>query len=340
MELKIEQLCVELKGQPILKNIDLYAGHAEMIALLGASGCGKSTLLKSIAGLAPVGSGNIHLGDRRLNELAPEKRGTVIVFQDLRLFPHLSVERNIRFAMEIRKKSAEYQRQQVKELLKLVQLEGYEKRRIKEISGGQMQRVALARALASEPDLLLLDEPFSGLDERLRFDMADLVRKIQKEKQITTILVTHDKSEALRIADRVALMKAGKILQMDPPIEIFENPNSLDVAQYFGKVNVIGDRFLRPGRLLLTEGSEYRILEIAFLGEQVELVLEKNPLEKEGDPIHEKQERSDNAQNGAMESQIIFKREDLPDKLFCTMSSKDFYTRGLAVGRSVSVRGV
>ncbi len=275
MRLKIENLSVTLSKQSILEDLSLDVNDGELLALLGPSGCGKSTLLKSIAGLLEISSGEIFIGEKRVNDLLPEKRRAVIVFQDLRLFPHLSVEKNIRFAMELAKKSEQHMQEQVESLLDLVQLPGFEKRKIKQLSGGQMQRIALARALASEPDVLLLDEPFSGLDERLREDMADLVRRIQKEKNITTILVTHDKSEALRMADRIALMKSGEILQIDEPKIIYNQPNSLEVAEYFGKINQIGGKLVRPSRLKLTQGDAYEIAELSFLGERVEIVLEK-----------------------------------------------------------------
>lgn len=311
MDLRIENLCVSIKGQEILKRINLTGEHGQMLALLGASGCGKSTLLKSIAGLLPTTSGEIYLGERLLNPLAPEKRKTVIVFQDLRLFPHLSVERNISFAMEIQKKSADHQKERVAHLLRSVQLEGYEKRKIREISGGQMQRVALARALASEPDILLLDEPFSGLDERLREDMGNLVRKIQKQERITTVLVTHDKSEALRLSDKISLMKSGEILQTDTPFEIFDHPKTLEVAEYFGRVNRIGDDFFRPSQILLSEGQSFEIDGIAFLGEQIELRLKKIAL-----------------------------HDELPEEIFCTMRSNEFFEQKFAAGDRVDVRGV
>lgn len=302
MELTIRQLSVELGNQPILKSIDLSVKSGTMTTLLGQSGCGKSTLLKSIAGLVPIASGEIYLGDRLLNSVVPEKRKAVIVFQDLRLFPHLNVEKNIRFAMEIDKKPPDYQEQKVKELLNLVRLDGFEKRKISEMSGGQMQRVALARALASEPEILLLDEPFSSLDEGLREDMARLVRKIQQEHKITTILVTHDKSEALKVADQVVLMDKGQILQTDSPFRIFNHPADRKVAAFFGHINWIGEHFVRPSKIRLVDGEQYTISEILFLGELVKIVLQGN------------------------------------DVLYCVMDSEEFYAKNLSVGSLVGIR--
>ena len=311
MRLKIENLSVKLSSQSILREISLEVKEGEMLALLGPSGCGKSTLLKSIAGLVPIQSGDILIGERRVNELPPEKRNAVIVFQDLRLFPHLTVEKNIRFAMELQKKSERYMKESVESLLSLVQLSGFEKRKIKELSGGQMQRVALARALASEPDILLLDEPFSGLDERLHEEVADLVRSIQREKGITTILVTHDKSEALRMADRIALMRSGEILQLDDPQTIYNAPKNMEVAEYFGKINRFGDRLVRPSRLKPVRGENYEIVEISFLGERVEIALEPVGHNSDTDP-----------KSG---------------RLFCTMDSDRFYAEGYQKGDRVNV---
>lgn len=239
MSLKIERLNVELQKDKILYDVSLEIKDGEFVSLLGQSGCGKSTLLKSIAGLIPVKSGDISIDERSIIGIAPEKRGTVIVFQDLRLFPHMTVEKNITFAMELKKVPKDIQKQTVKALLEDVQLSGYEHRKVREMSGGQLQRVALARALAAEPKILLLDEPFSGLDEKLRTEMGMLVKKLHEERNLTTILVTHDKREALQMSDRIALMSSGNLLQYDTPQNIFYHPASKAVAEYFGKANYV-----------------------------------------------------------------------------------------------------
>lgn len=243
MELRIQQIRVKIQEDTILKGVDLTVGSGEFVSLLGKSGCGKTTLLKSIAGLVDIDGGKICFDDKEIQNLPPEKRGAVIVFQDLRLFPHMTVEQNIAFSLNIKKVPAQEQKEIISALLKEVQLPGFEKRRIKEMSGGQMQRVALARALAAMPEVLLLDEPFSGLDENLRFEMGRLVRKIQQAHGITTIMVTHDKEEALKMSDRVVLMDKGEILQCDTPERIFNEPANRKVADYFGMVNYL------PGRV-------------------------------------------------------------------------------------------
>lgn len=239
MSLTIEKLNVKLQKQEILRSVSLEIREGEFISLLGASGCGKTTLLKSIAGLLEIESGEICLDGVSLVSVPPEKRGTVIVFQDLRLFPNMTVEQNIRFPMTLRKLPGNIQRERVKELLEAVQLPGFGRRRIREMSGGQMQRVALARALAAEPKVLLLDEPFSGLDEKLRLEMGALVKTLHRQWQITTVLVTHDKREALQMSDRIALMDGGEVVQYDTPRQMFEHPASRTAADYFGKANYI-----------------------------------------------------------------------------------------------------
>ncbi len=239
MSLVIKKLNVKLQKEDILHEVNMEIKEGEFISLLGASGCGKSTLLKSIAGLIEIESGEIFLEEKSIKDIPPEKRGTVIVFQDLRLFPHMTVEKNIAFSMELKKIPKKIQKERVSQLLKEVQLEGYEKRRIREMSGGQLQRVALARALAAEPRVLLLDEPFSGLDAKLRIEMARLVKKLHQTRYLTTILVTHDKQEALQLSDRIALMSEGRIIQYDLPHNMLYHPQNQKVVEYFGKPNCI-----------------------------------------------------------------------------------------------------
>ncbi len=239
MELVIENLKVKLQKEEILHGINLKIEDGSFVSLLGASGCGKTTLLKSIAGLLKTESGDILMAEESIVKMLPEKRGTVIVFQDLRLFPHMTVEQNIRFPMELQKISKQQQEETVTRLLEDVRLAGFEKRKICQLSGGQRQRVALARALAANPKILLLDEPFSGLDEKLRLEMGDLIKRLHKEWGITTVLVTHDKREALQMSDKIALMSQGSVLQYDTPENIFYHPVSKEVADYFGKANYI-----------------------------------------------------------------------------------------------------
>ena len=302
MSLRITELSVDLQKNSILKHINLEINTGEFISLLGASGCGKTTLLKSIAGLLDVKEGDIQINGKSIVKLPPEKRGTVIVFQDLRLFPHMTVEQNIRFAMDIKKASKEAKKKRVAELLHAVQLDGFEKRKIREMSGGQKQRVALARALAADPKILLLDEPFSSLDENLRCEMAELVRKLHREMGLTVVMVTHDKEEAMKVSDYIALMKDGEVLQYDNPEVMFYHPVSKTVADYMGQTNYIRGKvsdgrfvspvtefgteksdgeyelMVRPSAVKLTRegGCRYDIEEVLFEGETAEVSLRLN----------------------------------------------------------------
>lgn len=304
MSLKLENIKVNMGGNEILHNINLNMNKGEFVSLLGPSGCGKSTLLKSIAGLNELKEGKVILFEKEIQNIPPEKRGTVIVFQDLRLFPHLSVEKNIAFAMNLSKVNKKEQKEVVSKLLKDVQLEGFENRKIKELSGGQMQRVALARALAAKPNILLLDEPFSGLDEKLRIEMGQLVKKLQRKNNMNMILVTHDKNEALQLSDRIAIMMHGDITQYDNPYNMYNNPASKKVADYFGKNNYfIGkvedkifkcDHFeikckktdgnyeamIRPSSIIIdNDKTDFQIKEITYLGDFVEITLIKGEKE-------------------------------------------------------------
>lgn len=252
MGLEIEKLCVDLQKNEILKNIDLNIESKTFVSLLGPSGCGKSTLLKSIAGLLDVKSGDIRIDGESIGKLPPEKRGTVIVFQDLRLFPHMTVEQNLAFPMQLNKIPKAQQQKRVRELLEAVQLPGFEKRKIREMSGGQKQRVALARALAADPRVLLLDEPFSSLDENLRDEMGYLVKRLHKQMECTTIMVTHDKGEAMRFSDKIALMMEGEILQFADPRTMFYQPKSKEVADYLGQTNYLAGE-VKEGRFYAKE---------------------------------------------------------------------------------------
>lgn len=235
MELQLKNLSVRLSNNQILRSINLKVKDGEFISLLGASGCGKSTMLKTIAGIINQSEGSVILGGNTVDKIPAYKRKTVIVFQDFRLFPHMTVAENISFPLKMVGIGKNECRAQATELLKKVKLKGYEDRKVDEISGGQMQRIALARALAAEPAVLLLDEPFSSLDINLRKDMRELVLELQREFNITTILVTHDQEEALTMSDRIAFMHDGQIEQYDTPEKIFRNPVNTIVADYFSE---------------------------------------------------------------------------------------------------------
>ncbi len=223
----------------VLDHISFAVEEGELVSLLGPSGCGKTTTLKIIAGLVQPDKGEIKLGNNIINKIPVEKRGAVIVFQDHLLFPHLNVEENIGFGLKMSRVAKKDIKIQVETMLELVELEGYNKKYPHELSGGQKQRIALARALAIEPKVLLLDEPFSNLDIKLRQTMREFTLDIQKKLNITTILVTHDQEEALMLSDKIAIMLDGKIKQFGTPKELYQGPNSIEVADFFGEKNYI-----------------------------------------------------------------------------------------------------
>lgn len=206
---------VELGKKHILKKVSLEVKTGQLISLLGSSGCGKSTLLKTVAGIIEPYSGDVLIDGKSVLGVPVHRRGAVIVFQDLRLFPHMTVAENVEFALKMSGMKKQQYREIAREQLEKVRLEGLEDRRISQISGGQMQRVALARAFAVRPSVMLLDEPFSSLDEELRLEMGNLLLELQRESELTTVLVTHDTQEARRLSDAIAYMKDGEIVRYE-----------------------------------------------------------------------------------------------------------------------------
>ncbi len=236
-------------ARPVLDGLSLNVPAGRMTALLGPSGAGKSSILKLIAGLAQPDAGEITLGTRSLLPLPPDKRGVVMVFQDPLLFPHLTVAGNVGFGLRMRGLPAARIAAEVEAMLARVQLSGFGPRRPAELSGGQAQRVALARALVLKPELLLLDEPLSSLDPGLRAEMQALIRTLQRDLAVTTLVVTHDQAEAVTLADQIALVLDGRVAQADVPEALYRRPAALPVARFFGPTNLIPGRMER-GRFL------------------------------------------------------------------------------------------
>ncbi len=223
----------------VLRGVDFAVQPGEFVTLLGPSGCGKTTTLRIIAGLLEPDAGRVLLRGQDITRLAPEKRSVNTVFQNYALFPHMNVEKNISYGLRMRGvKKAEWQ-PQVKEMLRLVQLEGFEKRMPSELSGGQCQRVAIARALVLKPDLLLLDEPLGALDLKLRRQMQIELKEIQKRLGIAFVYITHDQEEALNMSDRIAVMRDGCFEQMGTPEEIYEHPATRFTAGFIGQTNLL-----------------------------------------------------------------------------------------------------
>ena len=225
-----------------LDGVSVEVAAGELFFLLGASGCGKTTLLRCIAGLETPTSGTIHFGERDVTKLPPHKREAAMVFQSYALWPHLNVERNVAFGLEERKVGKEEIRKRVGEALELVRLAGMGDRGIDQLSGGQQQRVALARALVVRPKCLLLDEPLSNLDAKLRIEMRREIRRIVKEGGLTGVYVTHDQEEALSMADRMAVLNRGRIEQLGTAEEVYRNPYTAFVSGFIGETNLIKGR--------------------------------------------------------------------------------------------------
>jgi len=237
--LSIHDLSVELGGNAILKSVDLQVEQGEIVCLLGPSGCGKTTLLRAVAGLEKAQSGSIRIGDKDQIGMPVHERPVGLMFQDLALFPHMNVAQNIGFGLRMKGVSQADREARTKGVLDLVGLVGFEARDVSSLSGGEQQRVALARSLAPNPRLLMLDEPLSSLDASLRERLVGEIRDIIKSVQISSVYVTHDQHEAFAVADRIAVMNAGRIEQIDTPERIYWNPQSAFVAHFLGLRNVV-----------------------------------------------------------------------------------------------------
>lgn len=222
----------------VLKNVSMKINQGEFFSILGPSGCGKTTLLRIIAGFTFPDEGAVYLGDQDIVDLPPEKRDCNTVFQNYALFPHLTIYENIAFPLRLKKMSESEIDERVQKYLQLVHLEGHEMKKPNQISGGQRQRVAIARALINEPKVLLLDEPLSALDAKLRSNLLIDLDNIHDKIHITFIYITHDQSEALSVSDRIAVMNNGEILQIGEPFEIYESPATEFVASFIGETNI------------------------------------------------------------------------------------------------------
>lgn len=241
-----------------VQDFDLEVREGELVSLLGPSGCGKTTVLRCIAGFERPDAGHIVVDGQVLNDVPPERRNIGMVFQTYALFPHMTVAENIAFSLMIRGRPREERERVAKEMLELVHLEGMEDRYPHQLSGGQRQRVALARALAMRPKVLLLDEPLSALDAKIREELRGEIRRIQKTLGITTLYVTHDQEEALALSDRVVVMNMGRIEQVGTPAEIYNAPRTPFVARFVGTMNLLPGRLESGGRFLWRE-MEFRI---------------------------------------------------------------------------------
>lgn len=235
----ISQLTKRFGSNTVFENISCSIKQGEFVTLLGPSGCGKSTLLRSLAGLNPIDGGSIHVDGEDITHQTPQERGIGMVFQSYALFPNMTVENNIAFGLKMKKLSSDNIKKEVEKIIQLVDLTGKEHHYPHQLSGGQRQRVALARALVVKPRILLLDEPLSALDAKIRKRLRQQIREIQKELNLTTIFVTHDQEEAMIMSDRIFLMNNGEIVQQGSPEEIYTQPTNEFVAGFMGHYNLM-----------------------------------------------------------------------------------------------------
>ena len=259
MNIRLEHVRKQFGDTVALDDLTLEFKDGKLTTLLGPSGCGKSTLLNLISGILPVTSGKIWFGEREVTGLSPDKRNIGLVFQNYALYPHMTVGENIAFPLEIKKVAKKERMERAKELAKLLKLEEYLQRKPAQLSGGQQQRVAIARALAKNPEILLLDEPLSNLDARLRLEMREEIRRIQLETGITTIFVTHDQEEALSISDFILLLKKGQVQQYGLPQDLYDHPCNVFAADFLGNppINLHEARTEEDGVVLEGGGARF-----------------------------------------------------------------------------------
>ena len=237
--LKLDQIGRSFNKQPALVDLSMEIRAGEFIAMLGPSGCGKTTALNCLAGLLPLTTGSIWMDSNRVDTLPPEKRDFGMVFQNYALFPHMSVAKNISFGLQMRKVPKAQIKQRVADALAIVKLTDFAARLPGQLSGGQQQRVAIARAIVTQPRLVLMDEPLSNLDAKLRLDMRGEIRKLHQSLGLTTVYVTHDQEEALSMADRLVVLRLGHVQQIGTPVELHSNPTNYYVADFMGYRNII-----------------------------------------------------------------------------------------------------
>ena len=262
----------------VLKNINFEIEKGKFYTLLGPSGCGKTTILRIIAGFTDVSNGKVTLNGEDVTKLPPNKRKVNTVFQDYALFPHMNVFENIAFGLRLKKTPENIIKEKVADALKMVQLSGYENREISQMSGGQQQRVAIARALVNEPEVLLLDEPLSALDLKLRTDMQYELRELQQRLGITFIFVTHDQEEALAMSDEIFVMSKGEIIQSGTPVDIYDEPINRFVADFIGESNIV-DGVMKEDYLVEFVGKEFECADAGMRpNEKVEIVIRPEDL--------------------------------------------------------------
>ena len=300
---KLENFSKSYGNKEIIKNIDLDVYEGEFLTLLGSSGCGKTTILRSISGLDYPTSGTVYIDGEDVTNLEPPKRKVNTIFQNYALFPLMTIEDNIAFGLKMKKVPKEEIKKRVQEMLELVHLEGYEKRKPSELSGGEQQRVSIVRGLINNPKVLLLDEPLSALDLKLRKKMQIELKQLQKKLGITFIYVTHDQDEALSMSDRIVVLRDGNIEQIGSPVEVYENPNSLYVADFLGEANVFSGEIINvtPNKSMVKINEEENF---AILNTDIEIGSKINIIVRPENMKISKTERKTNCMSGKVYEQI------------------------------------
>ena len=299
MKVRIDNVTKTFGQTTAVSNFSAELEDGHLICLLGPSGCGKSTLLNMLCGIIPVSQGQIFFDDKDVTKLPPDQRNIGMVFQNYALYPHMTVAENIAFPLEIQKVKKDERKARVEQIAKLVHVDNLLRRYPSELSGGQQQRVAIARAMVKKPQLLLMDEPLSNLDARLRLEMREEIRRIQKETGITTVFVTHDQEEAMSISDSILLMKDGVLIQNGLCQELYVNPNCLFVAEFLG--NPPANKIIQDDKILairpeaftldpngteaeiqyISEMGKDQIVTMTYLGNTVRAILNLDQLKEE-----------------------------------------------------------
>ena len=277
MYLSLKNISKKYKDKEILKNISFDIKEGELICILGPSGCGKTTLLNIIGGFVSDFSGDVLLSDENINNIPPEKREIATVFQSYGLFTHKNVIDNVSYGLKLLKIDKNTRENRAKEMLEKVGLASYEKKKIKELSGGEQQRVAIARSMVLNPKLLLLDEPLSNLDVHLRDVMRKEIKRIQKQFGVTMIIVTHDQEDAFKLADRVIVINEGHIEQIGTPEELYKEPKNNFISSFIGENNIIDESLvIRPEEvsIKLDSSGEGKVVDVTYLGATVEYLVE------------------------------------------------------------------
>ena len=259
VNIRIEHALKKYGNNTVIPDLSLNIRPGEFFTLLGPSGCGKTTLLRMIAGFNTIEGGEFYFGDKMINDLNPAKRNIGMVFQNYAIFPHLTVRKNVEYGLKNRKVPKEEIKKKTDEIMKKIHIEEYADRMPERLSGGQQQRVALARALVIEPDVLLMDEPLSNLDAKLRVEMRNVIKQIQREVGITNVYVTHDQEEAMSVSDRIAVMHDGVIQHVGTPKDIYQRPANLFVASFIGRTNLVNGKLtVKNGKYTVSLPDGYR----------------------------------------------------------------------------------